>query len=183
MSRSSLGLGGGAAPARSNRSVGVAAVLVLGLAATVGTALLFQHVGGYIPCALCLQQRTPYYVALPVALLALVLALAKVGPAALPRILFAVVGLLMLWGMSLAIYHAGVEWQFWAGPTDCASGAGGDLMTGDLLGSIDAVRPPACDRAAGRFLGLSFAGWNVLASAFWALVALWGAARGGRAAG
>ena len=37
---------------------------------------------------------------------------------------------------------------------------------------IDAIRPPSCDEAAGRFLGLSFAGWNAVASALFAAVAL-----------
>ncbi|WP_375198209.1 disulfide bond formation protein B, partial [Sphingobium sp.] len=32
-------------------------------------------------------------------------------------------------------------------------------------------RPPSCTEAAGRFLGLSFAGWNVIASLALALVA------------
>ena len=30
---------------------------------------------------------------------------------------------------------------------------------------MNTLIPPSCDEAAGRFLGLSFAGWNVLASA------------------
>jgi hypothetical protein len=31
----------------------------LGMTGTVGGALAFEHIGGYIPCALCLMQRTP----------------------------------------------------------------------------------------------------------------------------
>ena len=38
----------------------------LGMAATVGGALAFEHIGGYIPCALCLMQRTPYYWGIPI---------------------------------------------------------------------------------------------------------------------
>ena len=40
------------------------------MAATVGTALGFEHIGGYIPCKLCLEQRTPYYVGVPLMALA-----------------------------------------------------------------------------------------------------------------
>ena len=36
-----------------------AGLLTLGMGATVGGALAFEHVGGYIPCALCLLQRDP----------------------------------------------------------------------------------------------------------------------------
>lgn len=147
-----------------------AAILLIGSAGTVGTALLFEHLGGYIPCALCLQQRTPYYVSIGLALAALVAAKSR-APAVLTRLLLVAIGAMMLYGLYLAVYHAGVEWRFWAGPADCALSGGADLG-GDLLSTIDAIRPPACDQAAGRFLGLSFAGWNVLASALFAFVAL-----------
>ena len=48
-----------------------AGLLFFGLAATVGTALGFEHIGGYLPCMLCLEQRTPYYIGVPLMLLAL----------------------------------------------------------------------------------------------------------------
>jgi hypothetical protein len=41
-------------------------LLAIGMAAAVGTALGFQYIGGYIPCALCLLQRQPYYYAIPI---------------------------------------------------------------------------------------------------------------------
>jgi disulfide bond formation protein DsbB len=47
-----------------------AALLALAMAAVVGTALGFQHLGGYIPCKLCLEQRLPYYVGVPLMALA-----------------------------------------------------------------------------------------------------------------
>jgi disulfide bond formation protein DsbB len=40
-----------------------------------------------------------------------------------------------------------------------------------VLDAIDAYVPPACDKAALRVLGLSFAGWNVVASLILAIVA------------
>jgi disulfide bond formation protein DsbB len=146
-----------------------AAVLLVGSAATVGTALLFEHVGGYIPCALCLQERWPYYISIVLAALALVAAAGR-APGRIVRGLLALIGLAMLVGLGLAVYHSGVEWHFWAGPSGCA--AGNADLSGDLLATIDTIRPPACDEAAGRFLGLSFAGWNVLASLLFSAIAL-----------
>lgn len=144
--------------------------LSAGIAGTVGAALLFQHVGGYLPCALCLAQRTPYYLAIPVALVALVTAGGR-GPSILVRGALLLVGLLMLWSVYLGAHHAGVEWGWWAGPADCAVAAPVDL-TGDLLSSLDAVRPPSCTEAALRILGLSLAGWNAILSALFAAVGL-----------
>jgi disulfide bond formation protein DsbB len=139
--------------------------LTLAIAATVGAALAFEHVGGFIPCALCLEQRTPYYIAIPLALVAALSALLR-APAVLTRALLCSCALLMLYGAGLGAYHAGVEWGFWPGPASCATSATSGIASdaGSLLSDLNAVRPPSCDAAAGRFLGLSFAGWNVLAS-------------------
>ena len=156
------------------RQTFAAAVLAFGMAATVGTALGFEHIGGFIPCKLCLEQRIPYYVGAPLMLLALLSAWMR-GPAWLTRGLLAAGALLMAFGAALGAYHSGVEWQWWAGPTDC-SGAAPAVTTnaGDLFADLDQI-PPACDEAAGRFLGLSFAGWNVLASLALAAIAVRGA--------
>jgi len=115
----------------------------------------------------------------PVVALAL-LSSALHWPAWMTRALLVVGGLLMAWGLYLGVYHAGVEWAWWAGPTDC--GVAVDLPpatggSGGVLDDIDKIMPPFCDKAALRILGLSFAGWNVVASLFLAAVAFAGAAR------
>jgi disulfide bond formation protein DsbB len=153
----------------------LAAVAVLvGMTLTVGTALAFQHWGGFIPCALCLEQRTPYYVGIPIALFASAAAIMR-GPALLVRGALFVIGCLMLWSAWLGTYHAGIEWGWWPGPADCAAvaapvGTGGQ----GVLDQLDRIIPPSCDQAAGRFLSLSFAGWNVVASLVLAAIALGG---------
>ena len=152
-----------------NRTFAVLAVI--GMAASILGALAFQHIGGYIPCALCYMQRTPYYTGLPVMLAGLVLQARGVNPIAV-RGLYAIGAVLMLYGMALAIYHSGVEWHFWAGPADCtSSGSAPDVAATDLLATIDKVKPPMCDEAALRILGLSMAGWNAIASAVWTWLA------------
>lgn len=131
----------------------------------VGGALAFEHIGGFIPCALCLEQRMPYYVGIPITLLAGITALFAT-PALITRGLILIAGLLMVYGAYLGVFHSGVEWGFWPGPETCTTVADG--LSGDaanLLGDLNAKRPPSCDQAAARFLGLSFAGWNVIASA------------------
>src|SRR5690606_41379563 len=78
------------------------------------------------------------------------------------------------WGRGLACCHAGVEWGWWEGPADGGAVAPSS-GSGSLLDQLNAVVPPSCNEAAGRFLGLSFAGWNVVASAILAAIALRGA--------
>ncbi len=144
------------------------AFLAVAMTVTVGTALGFQHLGGYIPCKLCIEQRTPYYIGIPVILAGLAAALAK-APAFLVRAIILAGALLMTWSLYLAVFHAGVEWAWWPGPTDCGV-AVMPSTGGTLLDALDSVVPPSCDQAAGRFIGLSFAGWNAVASFFLAAI-------------
>ncbi|MEW9834166.1 disulfide bond formation protein B [Mesorhizobium marinum] len=139
-----------------------AALAGLGMAVAVGTALGFQHLGGYIPCKLCFEQRIPHYIGIPVMALALVSSLLKLPPV-ITRGLLAVGAGLMIWSTYLGANHSGVEWGFWPGPTDCGAIPPSD-RAGSLLDQLNMVIPPSCDEAAGRFLGLSFAGWNTVAS-------------------
>jgi disulfide bond formation protein DsbB len=136
-----------------------AGVILLAALATIAGALVFEHVFGLAPCPLCLRQRIPYYVAMPVALAAAVL------PALWARAGFGLLALIFLGSAGLGIHHAGVEWGWWPGPNDCAGAppaATGDL--GDFLNQLQTARVVSCTEAAWRFLGLSLAGWNVLIS-------------------
>ena len=49
-----------------SRLAKIALLVALAAAATVGGAWLFQ-LAGYSPCELCLKQRVPYYVGVPLA--------------------------------------------------------------------------------------------------------------------
>lgn len=94
-------------------------------AATLAGAWFFQLVVGLSPCPLCLDQRVPYYLAVPLALG--VATLAKNAP--LARAGFVLLAFVLAIACGLALYHAGVEWKFWEGPNDC-SGAVVSLILG-----------------------------------------------------
>lgn len=170
----SLNLAALRAPASRTQTL-AAVFLGLAMAATVGGALGFEHWGGYMPCHLCLEERTPYYIGAPLMFVA-ALAIGLKAPGWLTRGLLLIGALLMTYGLALAIFHSGVEWKFWAGPTDC-SAATMSITTnaGNLLSDMNSIHPPACDTAAGRFLGLSFAGWNAVASLIYLAVGYYAA--------
>jgi disulfide bond formation protein DsbB len=153
---------------------GAAVFLALAMAATVGTALGFQYLGGYIPCKLCLEERIPYYVGVPVMALAAISAALR-WPPVVTRGLLAIGGALMVWSLYMGVYHAGVEWKWWPGPTDCGAVEAPSTGGKGILDSLNTFVPPSCDEAAGRFLGISFAGWNAVASLILAGVAWWSA--------
>ena len=150
--------------------------LAVAMAAVVGTALGFEHIAGYIPCKLCLEQRTPYYIGVPLMALA-ALSSTLHWPAWMTRGLLLAGGLLMAWSLYMGVHHSGVEWGWWAGPADCGVVEAPPSTGGGVLAAIDTVIPPSCDKAALRVLGLSFAGWNALASLGLMVVALRGALR------
>jgi disulfide bond formation protein DsbB len=148
-------------------------VAVIGIATILG-AWFFQYGLGLQPCALCLEQRVPYYVAIPLALL-IVLAAQRGAPRAAVAGGLLIVALAMLWGTGLGAYHAGVEWHWWAGPTDCSGPVAGFGQASDLMKRLQNASVVRCDEAPWRFLGLSLAGYNVLISLALVTVALWGA--------
>ena len=89
----------------------------------------------------------------------------------LARALLGLAGLVFLVGAGLGVYHAGAEWSFWPGPSDCGGGTGvapGDV--GDFLKNLATTRVTDCTQAAWRFLGLSLAGWNALIAGALALL-------------
>ena len=87
-----------------------ALVLALSLAIIIA-ALGFEHIGGYKPCPLCLMERKAWYIAIPAALLALLLY--RLDKPLLVKLLLAAIALMFLVNAGLAGYHAGVEWKWW----------------------------------------------------------------------
>lgn len=138
----------------------VAAVLAVTLAGAWG----FQIIGDMAPCPLCLLQRWPYYLGIPLAL-----ALALVAWRGVPRCVLLggglLLALLLVWSVSLGVYHAGVEYGFWPGPTDCAAAPLPRIGAGDLLAAMRTTRVVRCDEAPWSLLGISLAGFNALISA------------------
>jgi disulfide bond formation protein DsbB len=159
---------------RREPAVVAALVVFAGSAATILGAWYFQYVLGLPPCPLCLEQRLPYYIVIPLSLLLAIGAIVRA-----PRVLI-IVGFLaiiaaMLCSAAIGAYHAGVEWLWWPGPTDC-SGPMSDFTAKPLLDQLRTMRIVRCDEAAWRFLGLSLAGYNALISLALAGVAALGLA-------
>ena len=92
----------------------------------------------------------------------------------------AIAGVVFAVGVYLGINHAGVEWGWWPGPSDCgATGAAtGIKSTQDLLNQLNGIRIVSCTEAAWRFLGLSFAGWNAVMSTILTAASAYAAAGG-----
>lgn len=154
------------------------ALVLFGAAAVIATALAFEHFGGYVPCPLCLQQRYAYYAGVPALFVALVLLSA--GYARVAAAVFLLVAAAFLANAGLGIYHAGAEWGYWPGPDTCAGAPQPLSKGGGLLKDLETTRVVRCDKAPGHFLGLSFAGWNVVACLLLAIGSVSAAAKAWR---
>jgi disulfide bond formation protein DsbB len=132
--------------------------LILPLALIAG-AWGFQLFGHLYPCEMCHWQRWPHYAAIVLAALA-----------------FSVPGLTnkraLVWLATLAIaisgligvYHAGVEYQWWHGFTQCTASFNRGGSTADLLKAITAAPIIRCDVPQWTFHGISLAGFNAVIS-------------------
>ena len=148
-------------------------------AGTLAGAWYFQLVLDIRPCPLCLEQRYAYYLAIPLGALT-ALAAGRHAPRAVLLAGLVLLALAALGNAWLGGYHAGVEWGFWQGPTDCTGPVGNLGSAGDLLKRLDTVKVIRCDEVQWRFLGLSLAGYNVLISLLMAAIAVWGFVRTAR---
>ena len=163
-------------PRKTSPALGAALAILVIAAATIAGAWYFQLVLGIQPCPLCLEQRYAYYLAIPLAALTALAA----GQTAPRRLLIGGLAILALAALANAVlggYHAGVEWKFWPGPSDCTGPVGNLGSAGSLLDRLDKVKVVMCDEVQWRFLGLSLAGYNVLISLLMAAIAVWGVAK------
>lgn len=124
----------------------------------------FQHLGGLAPCKMCLWQRWPHAAAVGIG--ALIALTGERSLAWFGALAAATTG-------AIGVFHAGVEWKWWEGPSSCTGGGTGlgGLSGSDLLSTDAPVALVMCDDIVWQFLGLSMAGWNAVIS--FALAALW----------
>jgi disulfide bond formation protein DsbB len=145
-------------------------------AATLAGAWFFQLALDIRPCPLCLEQRYAYYLAIPLGAL-LAFAAVKDTPRSVLVAGLVILAAAALGNAWLGAYHAGVEWQFWQGPTECSGPVANLGSAGSLLQRLDTVKVVRCDEVQWRFLGLSLAGYSVLISLAMAAIAGWGIVR------
>lgn len=122
--------------------------------ALMAGALGSQYLGGLAPCEMCLWQRWPHYAAIGLAALAFVLP---------QRALVWLAALAILISGGIGIFHAGVEYHWWEGLTQCSQvpGSGG---SGNILADIMKTPLVRCDQAQWSLFGISLAGYNAIIS-------------------
>jgi len=139
-----------------------AIALLLPLALIAG-ALGSQYLGGLYPCEMCHWQRWPHYAAILLAALAF-------QPVA-QRTLVILAALAIAISGAIGVYHAGVEYRWWEGLTQCSVlevGSGSDTLSQIMASPL--IR---CDQAQWTLFGISLAGFNALFSLSGVALILW----------
>jgi disulfide bond formation protein DsbB len=131
---------------------GIAAALLLG-------AFAFQYLGGLAPCEMCIWQRWPHGAAILFGLVGGGLVASRILPASLGRPLAVLAIAAIAVSGVIGIFHAGVEWKLWEGPSACTGI--GYVPGRDDFKPFQVVR---CDEAQWRLFGISLAGYNALFS-------------------
>jgi disulfide bond formation protein DsbB len=116
-------------------------------------AYVSQYGFGLYPCEMCWWQRWPHFAAV-------LLALASF---ALPqkRQLVALAAVAILVSGLIGVFHAGVEYKWWEGLTQCTLPPSAAV---DPLEAVLAQPITRCDEAAWTLVGISLAGFNALFS-------------------
>ncbi len=136
--------------------------------AALAIAYYAQIVEGLEPCILCLYQRVPF---------ALVIGLGLVGmfrPVHL-KFVMPLAGLIFLAGGGIALYHVGVEQQWWQ--SSCGGELAGQLSTIDLMVQLQQKPAKACDELEWALFGISMATYNVVYSLALSVFCLAGACK------
>ncbi len=141
-------------------------------AALLGGAYVSQYGFGLYPCEMCWWQRYAHFVALGFAVLAYVLKGAR-WPVALSLLGIAA-------SAAIGLFHAGVEYHWWQGFTECTTTA--QMGGGNPLDAIMGAPMVRCDQAQWELAGISLAGFNFLISGAGALLGAWLLARSRRSA-
>lgn len=125
--------------------------------ALMAGALGFQFLGGLPPCEMCHWQRWPLDAAIVLALFAFAV---KAAPARRALVLLAALGILA--SGAIGAFHAGVEYGWWEGLTQCSQPVG--MGGGDFMKEIMSSPLIRCDQAPWSLFGISLAGYNAIIS-------------------
>jgi disulfide bond formation protein DsbB len=134
------------------------------LAVLVPNALLWgaigsQYLGGLHPCEMCMWQRWVHVAAILIALVAIALK----GRPPVSRAVTMLAALAILVCGAIGVFHAGVEYHWWKGFTECTAPAVSG-SSADIMAQIMAAPIVRCDQAQWTLWGVSLAGWNAIFS-------------------
>ena len=122
---------------------------------SVSIAFFFQYQLEILPCKLCLWQRWPHFIGIPLGIIGL-LTLKNNIPLTLTALINSGFGII------LSIYHSGIEREFWQGFSNCTGLSDiSDISPKQLLSALFETPVTKCDSIPWSLMGLSMANLNI----------------------
>jgi len=136
------------------------------------SAYILEFFFGFEPCPLCLKQRIPYFIVIGLLFINYILYRVNIKKFDLFFILLS--SITMAYSSYLALYHMGVEFNFWEITSSCSSNTikvNQEIVTNDLLESLVKYKNIDCSKPQ-KILGLSLATYNFFISIFIVILSL-----------
>ena len=132
-------------------------ILLTVISFAIISALIIEYWFGYEPCKLCLYERIPYFLAIP--LIIKIIFIKKYEKATL-LILF----LVFISSAALAFFHFGIEQGFFNESLACAAGDLSKTLSKEELLELLKQNSISCKDVSFKILGLSLAAINTIFS-------------------
>ncbi|MEG8098980.1 disulfide bond formation protein B [Candidatus Liberibacter brunswickensis] len=141
-------------------------IILISIIGIIICFLTIQHVGGYSPCNLCIQEQRIYYFGFLVAIAINISNNSRNYN--INFYLIAVLCLLMICNIIISVIHIGIEWKIWEDTLICTDSSKIESITNttDLLTQIGEESIPSCSKVNIRILELSLVWWNIISSFF-----------------
>lgn len=136
---------------------------------TLAAVFTAQYAFGLEPCTLCIYQRWPYAITALLGIIGLG-SLYEESWYRYASIIIFLSSITFFVGGLIAFYHVGVEQHWWRSVLE---GCAADFKAGsvqEIVAILDKKPAVRCDQVAWSFMGISMAGYNMIASLIWAFL-------------
>ena len=126
----------------------------------MGSVYSLEYFFGLEPCELCLYQRWPWWAAF---LLSVITRLPYLSYLWISR-LIGLAGFSIIISGAIALYHVGIEYDWWSGPSTCTSDGALPNTLSELHANGNINLITRCDKVPWSLFGFSLAFYNLLIS-------------------
>lgn len=126
----------------------------------MGSVYSLEYFFGLEPCELCLYQRWPWWAAF---LLSVITRLPYLSYLWISR-LIGLAGFSIIISGAIALYHVGIEYDWWSGPSTCTNNGALPNTLSELHANSNITLLTSCDKVPWSLFGFSLAFYNMVLS-------------------
>ena len=138
----------------------ICTVIMIACLVVLGSVYSLEYFIGFEPCNLCIYQRWPWWMAF---LLSVTTHLPNLPYLWISR-LISLAGFSIIISGAIALYHVGIEYDWWSGPSTCTNNGVLPNTLSDLHANKNISLITPCDKVPWSLFGLSLAFYNLVGS-------------------